>query len=1107
MMVIFTSLSEKKAIRTTRWILDAFADRIGKDVWQTVITAEGLQMVHSLLRRHATKNMSVSCRWLRSRSRSELLWVVGDRSRFSTDGRVPVNSTQQDLQHHTWENDWHYLPHIKALTAVAALLHDWGKGNDAFQAQLRPKPSCKERYRHEWLSCQLIAGLVTLSGDAEKDIWLDLLLERRFDERALVATVNQHMMAALGQLPPVASLLCWLILSHHRLPLPDKNTCTGYAETERQSVTDTLAGIDATWGYVKDEAQTGVVQFSHGLLQDAVPWRRQLERWLPKLQAVAADLADIWQKDTMRPILLYSRLCLMLGDYYCSAQSAAEHWQGQKTLFANTYQGKLKQKLDEHLVGVAREALHFVHYLPALVQSLPRTERVSALCHKSPAAYSWQDKAVQAIRNFQRQQAEEHQDSWGYFVVNMASTGCGKTFANAKIMQALAKDHKTLRYILALGLRTLTLQTGDAYRQKLHLSKDELAVLVGSAAMRQLHEEAAAESRHVEDASYDTQYAEELLQGELDGTFPLQDEFLDMFFKGGSEKQQRLAVRQRQLLYQPVLVSTIDHLMPATETLRGGRFMLPFLRLMSSDLVIDEVDDFSPRDLVAIARLVHLAGMLGRNVTISSATIPPDLARGLFAAYMAGRRSWGHFLLRPVHTAVVWCDEFRSLVQSVPSTASAKVFSQFHQDFVAKRVRSLQAQPALRCGTLVRCAEVRDLPAAEREAAYFAHMLAACVTMHQAHCCQDTRTGKYFSLGLVRMANIEPCVRLAQYMLQADWPDGIEPRLMVYHSRQLLLMRHEQEQYLDKVLQREKIWQAQVEVRDEVMHQHLAQAEGKHVLFLVLATPVEEVGRDHDFDWAVVEPSSYRSIVQLAGRVLRHRKLHVPMAEPNIAVMQYNDKEVRRSSGTQPVFCHPGFEDSSRYRLKTHDMAELVDEAKLQQRIDAIPRIVRSQRLHPHDKLVDLEHQVMQDFADIQVKGATHLHGWQDEYWYLTGVSQRLNPFRAGSQDLTLHLCWQDGAWSWQERSERTDEFINRTQQYGIAMTEAPVPTRLWLQRDYLASLRARAQEDGEISPSLFAKAWQRFGYLTVPLYGAETGETQIAGNYCYNDQFGLYRK
>ncbi len=48
----------------------------------------------------------------------------------------------------------------------------------------------------------------------------------------------------------------------------------------------------------------------------------------------------------------------------------------------------------------------------------------------------------------------------------MASTGKGKTFANAKIMRALSQDEKSLRYILALGLRTLTLQTGDEYRQK-----------------------------------------------------------------------------------------------------------------------------------------------------------------------------------------------------------------------------------------------------------------------------------------------------------------------------------------------------------------------------------------------------------------------------------------------------------------------------------------------------------------------------------------------------------------------------------------------------------------------------------------------------------------
>ncbi|MBF4242445.1 type I-F CRISPR-associated helicase Cas3, partial [Vibrio anguillarum] len=75
--------------------------------------------------------------------------------------------------------------------------------------------------------------------------------------------------------------------------------------------------------------------------------------------------------------------------------------------------------------------------------------------------------------------------------------------------------------------------------------------------------------------------------------------------------------KYRALLYAPVLVCTIDHIMAATETKRGGRYILPCLRLMSSDLVIDEIDDFTGDDLIAIGRLVHLAGMLGRKVMIS----------------------------------------------------------------------------------------------------------------------------------------------------------------------------------------------------------------------------------------------------------------------------------------------------------------------------------------------------------------------------------------------------------------------------------------------------------------------------------------------------------
>lgn len=95
MMVTFVSQCEHKALNRTRRVLDAFANRIGTNTWQTVITEEGLQAVKKLLGKTATKNTAVSCHWTRSRSRSEFLWVVGSKSEFNEQGIVPVNYTNQ----------------------------------------------------------------------------------------------------------------------------------------------------------------------------------------------------------------------------------------------------------------------------------------------------------------------------------------------------------------------------------------------------------------------------------------------------------------------------------------------------------------------------------------------------------------------------------------------------------------------------------------------------------------------------------------------------------------------------------------------------------------------------------------------------------------------------------------------------------------------------------------------------------------------------------------------------------------------------------------------------------------------------------------------------
>ena len=97
MMVLFVSECEKKSLIRTRRVLDAFANRIGQRTWLTVITDEGLQAVKILLRRTASKNTAVACHWLRSRSRCDLLWVVGNKDTFNAQGIVAVNYTDEEL--------------------------------------------------------------------------------------------------------------------------------------------------------------------------------------------------------------------------------------------------------------------------------------------------------------------------------------------------------------------------------------------------------------------------------------------------------------------------------------------------------------------------------------------------------------------------------------------------------------------------------------------------------------------------------------------------------------------------------------------------------------------------------------------------------------------------------------------------------------------------------------------------------------------------------------------------------------------------------------------------------------------------------------------------
>ncbi|MBO3713607.1 MAG: hypothetical protein J5X23_01120 [Candidatus Accumulibacter sp.] len=96
--------------------------------------------------------------------------------------------------------------------------------------------------------------------------------------------------------------------------------------------------------------------------------------------------------------------------------------------------------------------------------------------------------------------------------------------------------------------------------------------------------------------------------------------------------------REARMITTPVLAATLDTVMKLADGRRGS-YLTHLLRLASSDLIIDEVDMYSPMDLLAIGRLVEAAGFWRSRLILSSATLSPVIAFALFRAYLAGVKS------------------------------------------------------------------------------------------------------------------------------------------------------------------------------------------------------------------------------------------------------------------------------------------------------------------------------------------------------------------------------------------------------------------------------------------------------------------------------------
>jgi len=967
MNILLISQCNKRALTETRRILDQFAERCGERTWQTPITQAGLDTLRQLLKKTARKNTAVACHWIRGLNHSELLWIVGDASQFNSQGAVPTNMTRRNILRQGDEDDWHTGQDIHLLSALAALLHDLGKASEAFQMRLLGQLQERNQYRHEWVSLRLFEAFV---GDDDDATWLARLASPSVaDDATWLGRLHRDGLDQSKPLPfahlaraPLAQAIAWLVVTHHRLPVaPEKDAEPGHTSylgkkvdwITAHSLKDVLHLMDAGWNERTDEGDDNRLglywHFPHGLPVTTDLWRKQAARLAGRLLALcqSPDKGN-WLANPY--VMHVSRLCLMLADHHYSSlavddkgKPAAGRVTGQKNypLYANTQgpAGQLNQTLDEHLLGVAQHSSEVSHALPRFELNLPRLARHRALKKRAQnARYRWQDKAFEVA-----QAMRERSQRQGAFIVNMASTGCGKTLANARIMYALADPDQGMRCAFAMGLRTLTLQTGRAFGELLGLGDDELAIRVGGSASRALFEHYEREAEKTGSASRQS----------------LLDEDSHVVFDGNTDAHpllQRIMhdPTARALLAAPLLVCTIDHLTPATESQRGGRQIAPMLRLMSGDLVLDEPDDFDIADLPALTRLVHWAGLLGSRVLLSSATLPPALVQGLFEAYLNGRQHYrsnrGERPSATVQTTEIccaWVDEFD--VQQANCADGASFVSE-HGNFAKRRAMRLGKAEVRRRAVLVSL-DLRGKPSALLATGFAQEAIRHAVGLHNKHHQPDPQSGKRVSFGLIRMANIGPLVDVALELYRLLWPEGVRAHLCTYHSQFPLLIRSAIEHQLDETLNRRQ--PDAVFTLPDVRKRLDEHPEPDH-LFIVLGSPVTEVGRDHDYDWAVVEPSSMRSLIQLAGRVRRHREGEC--STPNIRVFDTNLRHLGNPG--QPAFCKPGFE-TSQFLLQSHGLSQLIAPEEIAV-IDARPRIVAREKLQPRSQLVDLEHARMQ---------------------------------------------------------------------------------------------------------------------------------------------------
>ncbi|MBD8614670.1 hypothetical protein IFT69_13145 [Pseudomonas putida] len=968
---LLVSQCQGKAFKHTRRTASGFLARLGQDTWQGTLSTEALKIMVQELKRKASRFSCVAVYDVSGRTRQKVIHI-GNRARYiesgefafsvhkSPDKLLPNPATQMRL--------------LSKVCEMAGLLHDLGKGTKRFQDKLdygvKYDKGLGDPVRHEVVSVLMgLPMLQWLETQSPDDLsknprllgqWCDTTLPAILaqfrsssqDPCAISSEIALALNTALAQdrwakEHLVCTSTLWLVLAHHRMPeglQGNKEPLFPGIKYDGRDPKLYFLKCRLTVDQIDDPEKTEDPFVKNYSLKDigdnlslyqgtpATPARQPWHdlEWLKKVISAFKRLRTLFgnaepelpdnaltaNSEWATAMALMGRTALVYADYMISHEKVgAGTTRAPGGVYANTTkngdQGIYADTLTKHLIGVGdRAAVYFQDMFikpEPLITSFPRLsldDRNALLPglnrSSSDDRYQWQDKARQVL--------SKHRSNEPFFGSVMGKTGAGKTRGNVMVMHAMKED---VRFTCAIGLRSLVSQTYQAYQEPfIGLTSDNLAILIGESLGSRLKvadEKLGSGNDLGEDSS--SLLGDYVLEGQGIFEHPLSTLFDTS--------------KQRSMLTQPVQVMTVDHISPGASLGRSSELKL-LLHLMATDIILDEIDDYPVESQAALMRMAFISGVFGRSFVLSSATATPIIQKAFFDSWIEGHKQ-GRVIFQNQNRSespkavlvshvqgsealVVQSHEFdskcRAFIEAVAQEARSKARHRVEVISLREKEPGSIAPPSL-----ANLYTKKTLSLSQHE-----ELVGSMLAFHQRFSVTDQ--GVRVSSGFVRFNNVKNAQHLAVFLNQMADPHTLVIPIC-YHAKMLSFEREQVEQLLLSLNCRKDT--SSVSGEERITHHPVAKQaviealrKGKSdVIFVLCTTSIIEVGRDHDYDWAILEPSSTRSLVQSCGRVWRHRTKELPSEVANVGVLKANVLSICSADKRQPfVWVRHGIEDT-----------------------------------------------------------------------------------------------------------------------------------------------------------------------------------------------------